>query len=692
MDDKLIQLFHEESQENVDSLEKGLLDLEDSDDRELINAVFREAHTIKGNAAIVGYEDVVELTHHMESLLDAIRKDRIKPGAEAVGVLLGGVDALKVLIDSHLGGHALEPPSEVLAALDRLLMQAPGRPQAINQPGEPSPAPAPPKAPALKPPQPEAPLDSGKQYRITMRFRPDLFSSGTDPLMLLMELEELGGITDLTCHAEDLPSFDQMVFDELYLWWELTLETPEPLSAVQDVFIFVSDDNQILIEQLGAEPTADRGHEASPAQFPARSASGAGRQAPEPAGPPGITPQDPRPPASKTTSPHPAKSAVSIRVGTEKLDSLVNLVGELVIGVARINQLCTQEAADVLLDAVESLDQISRDMQEQVMRVRMIPLKNTFNSYKRVVRDLAQELGKTIKLEMKGAETELDKNVIEQVADPIKHLIRNCADHGLETPAQRLAAGKPEQGTIWLNAYQQEGKIIIEVSDDGRGIDHQKVVSQAVRRGLLAPGTELSCDQANSYLFQPGFSTADEVTELSGRGVGLDVVRQNIERLRGSVKVESSPDRGCTFRIKLPLTLAIIDGMTVSIGDEVLTLPMLSIVESIRPKRKDLKQLDATGEMILVHGEYLPLVRLYKVFNFPTSRTDPCQALVVVMESVGRRFGILVDDILGEQQAVIKNLEQNYVKVPGIAGATILGDGRVSLILDVHSLEAMVFA
>jgi len=382
-------------------------------------------------------------------------------------------------------------------------------------------------------------------------------------------------------------------------------------------------------------------------------------------------------------------------VDTEKLDKLVNLVGELVIGVARVNQISEELAAqDTVVEmgsAVEALDHISRDLQEQVMRVRMIPVEGTFNRFQRVVRDLANEMGKKIHLEMSGAETELDKNVIEQIADPLKHLIRNSADHGLETPEERVAAGKEDTGTIWLRAYQQEGKIIIEVADDGRGISREKVLSKAVDRGLVGEGVQLSDQEVFAFMFQPGFSTAAKVTEVSGRGVGLDVVRQNIEALRGSVEVSSTPGEGSIFRIKLPLTLAIIDGMTVKVGDEIITLPLLSILESLRPRPKDLQKVEGRGELIVVRGDYLPLVRLYDIFQLPTKRTDPTKALVVIIESVSKRFGVLVDDILGEQQAVIKSLEQNYKKVEGVAGATILGDGRVSLILDIHGLEKLAF-
>ena len=406
-------------------------------------------------------------------------------------------------------------------------------------------------------------------------------------------------------------------------------------------------------------------------------------------------PAPPAEPGGRVPAPapvsRPAVQSATIRVDTDKLDKLVNLVGELVIGVARVKQISGQAASEELNGAVEGLDHISRDLQEQVMKVRMIPIEGTFARFQRVVRDLAAELGKDIRLVMSGTETELDKNVIEQIADPLKHLVRNSADHGLEGPATRAAAGKPTTGTIWLRAYQQEGQIIIEVADDGAGIDRDRVLRKALDRGLAAPGTGYGDHEVFGFMFQPGFSTAEKVTEVSGRGVGLDVVRQNIESLRGTVEVESSPGAGTTFRIKLPLTLAIIDGMTVSVGREILTIPLLSIVESLRPKPAELTTVEGRGELVSVRGEYLPLVRLHQVFDLPTQRTDPTQALVVIIESVSRRFGVLVDDILGEQQAVIKSLEQNWHKVEGVAGATILGDGRVSLILDIHGLNKLAF-
>ncbi len=693
MDDKLQAIFAEESQEIIDALERGILELEGSEDPEEINAVFRAAHTMKGNAGIVGYDDVVDLTHLMESILDEVRQGHRQPDQDLVGVLLTAVDALKVLVNGRLAGEEPPRPDEVIQALSNLL----------GQEGEGA-------APAPAEPVSEAPAQAGGEhtYHITLRFKPDIFATGTDPLQLIMELEEMGKLEEVTCHLDRLPLFEDITPDQLYLWWELRLKTEKPPEAVDDVFIFVKDENEISVALEGGE-AKEPAPESEPAKTEAAPAGDPSPQAPQqPAAPPRAPAAKPpkppgKPPAAKpkakaggkalVPSGHLAPPSATIRVDTDKLDKLVNLVGELVIGVARVNQLADvdDDVGSELASAVEALEHISRDLQENVMRVRMIPVEGTFNRFQRVVRDLAGELGKKIRLRMSGTETELDKNVIEQIADPLKHLIRNSADHGLETPEERLAAGKPEQGTIWLRAYQQEGKILIEVADDGRGIDRDKVLAKAIERGLVDPGANLTDDQVFAFMFQPGFSTAAQVTEVSGRGVGLDVVRQNIEALRGSVEVETVLGQGTTFRIKLPLTLAIIDGMTVRVGDEILTMPLLSILESLRPGPGDIKTVEGTGELIAVRDEFLPLVRLYEVFQLPTERTDPTKALVVIIESVSKRFGVLVDDILGEQQAVIKSLEENYQKVEGVAGATILGDGTVSLILDIHGLEKLAF-
>ncbi len=562
MEDELLKIFAEEAGEIVDALESGLLELEGSPGQESINQVFRAAHTMKGNAGLVGFTGIAELTHGMEGVLDQMRKGQRQPDAGAVKTLLQATDALKAMLAERLAGREPAPPRPVMQALQDLLR--PGGSLA-----------------AAAEPAGEAAGEPGS-------FRP-------------------------------------------------LLQVPPPVN-----------------------------------EYPR---------------PP--SPEAAPPPASPEDSPAPKGAAsATVRVGTDKLDHLVDLVGELTIGVARVKQLRDEED-EAMTAAVEALELISSELQDQVLKARMLSVESTFRRFHRMVHDLAAEEGKNIRLRLSGAETELDKNVIEKIADPLKHMIRNSIDHGLETPVERLAAGKPEQGSIWLRAFQEGGKIIIEVADDGRGIDPARVWDKAVEQGLAPPGEMPSPGEVLSFLFQPGFSTSAEVTELSGRGVGLDVVRQNIEALRGTVEVRSQPGQGTTFVVKLPLTLAIIDGMTVQVGEEVFTLPMLSVIESLRPRAGEVTTLEGQSELFDLRGEYLPLVRLYQVLELPPRTTEPTEALVVVVESVSRRFALMVDAIVDEQQAVIKSLERNYKKVEGVAGATILGDGRVSLILDVYGLERL---
>ena len=697
MEDKLLHIFYEESGEIIDSLESGLLELEGSEDSEEINAVFRAAHTLKGNAGIVGFSDLVDLTHLMEGILDEMRKGNMQPDAAIVGLLLSGVDALKVLIYGYIAGESPARPEELMQLLaQRLGENVPH----VNL--------------EASSPEHHDPTEAPQQYHISLRLPREVLGTGSDPLQLFLELEEMGSFAKVVCHIDDLPHIEELSVDGLYLWWDIWLNSQHDLNELQDVFVFLQEradvsidrvaNGQVLEARLAAAPPADRpavsapGSQSAPVEAKPQTAvterqpaaPEEKKAAPAVSAKPGKAAAPPKAAPPKASSPA-TSSAASIRVETDKLDKLVNLVGELVIGVARVNQITGEIHSQELSSAVESLGHISRDLQEQVMRVRMIAVEGTFSRFQRVVRDLATELGKKIRLQMSGTETELDKNVIEQIADPLKHLIRNSADHGLERPEERVAADKPEQGTIWLKAYQQEGKIIIEVADDGAGINRDRVMQKAIERGWATAESQLSDSEVFSFMFQPGFSTAEKVSEVSGRGVGLDVVRQNIESLRGSVEVESKRGQGTTFRIKLPLTLAIIDGMTVSVGEEIITIPLLSILESIRPTSDDVLMVENKGELISVRGEYLPLVRLYEVFDFATERTEVTNALVVMIESIGRRFGIMVDDILGEQQAVIKSLEHNYQKVQGITGATILGDGRVSLILDIHGLEKLAF-
>lgn len=377
----------------------------------------------------------------------------------------------------------------------------------------------------------------------------------------------------------------------------------------------------------------------------------------------------------------------TIRVNTDKVDRLINLVGELVTTHSIISQLVANYKAEtlpLLEGAVAEMERNTRELQERVMAIRMLPIRTVFGRLPRLVRDLAAQCGKKIAIQLKGEETELDKTVIERIGDPLTHLIRNAVDHGIELPQERLAQGKPEEGQISLNAFHQGGSIYIEVADDGRGLDRERIIRKAAERGLIADGDALTDDQVYRLIFRPGFSTAEQVTNVSGRGVGMDVVRRNVEELEGSIAIATEVGRGTRFTIKLPLTLAIMDGLSVQVGEEVYIIPLTSIIESIRPKQSDLGSVVGSAEVVSVRGQLLPIVRLYERFGLTARVTDPTQSLLVIVEQEGRRIALLVDELLGQHQAVIKSLETNYHKIPGVSGATIMGDGRVAMILDVQ--------
>ncbi len=670
MTDKILSIFFNESEELIQAMETGLLALEKNpDDMEQVHSVFRAAHTIKGNAGFVDLEELVNFTHVQEGVLDRLRQGHLEVTPEIISLLLASVDVLRSVTEAILAGQ--EPDEERVAQALNGLRRFADQIEPLGEEKE-SASPSPDQA------ELRAPV---RLIEVLITLDQDIFTTGTDPLMLFTELEDLGQIEKVEADLSSLPPLNALDPQKLYLSWRVLLHTAVSHSQIQNVFIFVTETSNIKVRDI----TVDQ---APPPLLEAPSPTPVAQRPPAAAAPPA-------PPQAKQPKPaQPVQRAATIRVDTEKLDKLVNLVGELVIGVARVSQLVhsANNSGREMFTAVESLDHISRELQEQVMRVRMVPVEPTFTRFQRVVRDLATELKKEVRLVMSGTETELDKNVIEQINDPLKHLIRNSVDHGLESPEERIAVGKPRQGTIWLRAYQREGNIIIEVADDGRGIDRQAVLDKATSKGLVRPeNTSLSDQEIFNFMFLPGFSTAKKVTEVSGRGVGLDVVKRNIEALRGAIEVDSTLDQGTTVHVKLPLTLAIIDGMTVRVGQEIFTVPLMSIIESVRPQKEDIKTVEGSGELVSFRGSYIPLVRLHELFALPTERTNPWEALVIILESRNRKFAVLVDEIEDEIQAVIKSLEKNYYHVDGTAGATILGNGNISLILDIHGLERMAF-
>jgi two-component system, chemotaxis family, sensor kinase CheA len=527
------------------------------------------------------------------------------------------------------------------------------------------------------PPAPAAASSAAGLYGI--RFVPpaDLLTRGLDPIRLLDALEELGEVRDIAADVTRLPPLGELDPESAYLGFTCTLRTARPVSAIDDVFEFVGDRTALTVEPRESEGGGEGSAPAPSPESPPRRVSNAEHASGDRRG------------AQVVDG---AAESATIRVPTAKVDRLINLVGELVVTQSMVAQLVTRFSPDhlgQLQEAVAQMDRHARDLQERVMAVRMLPIRTVFSRFPRVVRDLSQVSGKDVVLDRVGEDTELDKTVIERISDPLTHLVRNAVDHGIEPPDARARAGKPRVGRLTLRAYQQGGNIYIEVSDDGRGLDRDRIVAKAIELGLVAAEDTLTDHDVWALIFRPGFSTAERVTQVSGRGVGMDVVARNVEALGGSITIQTEPGRGTTFRVKLPLTLAILDGQSLRVGDDIYILPLVSIVESVRPRRADLNTVLGGAEAVTIRRDVLPMIRLYRLFGVTPTTEDPTAALVVIVEYDGRKVALLVDELLGQQQVVIKSLETNFQRTEGIAGATILGDGRVALILDVPGLVAL---
>ena len=678
------RVFFEEAGENLQTMEQMLLnlDLQTADDEEL-NAIFRCAHSVKGGAATFGFADVAELTHQMETLLDKLRRHELTPTAAMVDVLLQSGDTLKAQLARHQGNGAdAVDTHELLATLRSQL----GGPAAAPAAAKPTAAPPPVAAPA---PAPD--LDTGlRSLELTVGPLDD--PSMADNLVeLFKEITDLGTIEPLDAGraADGVRRFKVV--------------TSSSDSELMDLFSFHVAREQVKLAVL----TAGYGfHEGAPGA-PLPDQAGASEkgysffddapEAPEAAGTPAAAASPAataaaaaRSAAAKSDKPGVAAPAESstLRVSVEKVDQLINLVGELVITQAMLAQ--NGKAIDTALyqqlaKGLADLERNTRNLQEAVMSIRMIPMSLVFNRFPRMLRDLAAKLGKKVELLQVGESTELDKGLVERITDPLTHLVRNSCDHGIEMPAERAARGKPESGTITLRASHQGGSIVIEVRDDGKGLNRGKLLSKARERGIDAPDSMPDAD-VWSLIFAPGFSTAEVVTDVSGRGVGMDVVKKNITALGGTVEIDSAEGCGMTVRVRLPLTLAIMDGMSVGVGEEVYILPLNSVVESFQVQPGLIKTIGGSGRVVEVRDEYMPVLDLERLFNVPRLDSEQVSNIMVVIEAEGGRVALLVDSLLGQQQVVVKNLESNYRKVDDVSGATIMGDGRVALILDVGSL------
>ncbi len=682
------QIFFEEAGENLDQMEQILLslNLETADDEEL-NGVFRCAHSVKGGAATFGFSDVAELTHHMESLLDKLRRHELNATPEMVDVLLESADISRSLLARHqAGGGEDGPPTADLVR--RISVLASGGALAAVPVAAPPRAPAPvPVAASVSAPVAASAMPSGDGRKLTISIGPLDRPEQADAISeLFRDIPGLGEISANMATASNMRQY--------------AVSTKSSNDELLDLFAFHVSREHIRIEEMPqAAPqtvamTADApsegygffdGSPGAPSSEPVQSVESVVKPAPV-SGEAG---------GGKTAAARPAAAghaaqpeAATIRVAISKVDQLINLVGELVITQAMLAQNSrTLDPAinQQLLSGLADLDRNTRDLQESVMSIRMIPMSIVFSRFPRMLRDLASKLGKKVDFVTQGEATELDKGLVEKITDPLTHLVRNSCDHGIELPADRIAAGKPETGTITLSASHQGGSIVIEVRDDGRGMSREKILKKARERGLDVSDS-MSDAEVWQLIFAPGFSTADVVTDVSGRGVGMDVVKKNIAALNGTVEIDSAEGYGMRVSVRLPLTLAIMDGMSVGVGDEVYILPLSSVVESFQVKAEAVSTVGQGSQLVKVRDEYMPVIELEKVFQVPRFELGKSSDIMVVVEADGSRVVLLVDELLGQQQVVVKNLETNYRKVPNVSGATILGDGKVALILDTGAL------
>ncbi|ECI5561842.1 chemotaxis protein CheA [Salmonella enterica subsp. enterica] len=651
------QTFFDEADELLADMEQHLLDLvPESPDAEQLNAIFRAAHSIKGGAGTFGFTILQETTHLMENLLDEARRGEMQLNTDIINLFLETKDIMQEQLDAYKNSE--EPDAASFEYICNALRQL-----ALEAKGETTPAVV--ETAALSAAiqeesvaETESPRDESKLRIVLSRLK------ANEVDLLEEELGNLATLTDVVKGADSLSA---------------TLDGSVAEDDIVAVLCFVIEADQIAFEKVVTAPVEKSQEKTEVA----------------PVAPPAVVA-----PAAKSAAhehhvgrekPARERESTSIRVAVEKVDQLINLVGELVITQSmlaqRSNELDPVNHGD-LITSMGQLQRNARDLQESVMSIRMMPMEYVFSRFPRLVRDLAGKLGKQVELTLVGSSTELDKSLIERIIDPLTHLVRNSLDHGIEMPEKRLEAGKNVVGNLILSAEHQGGNICIEVTDDGAGLNRERILAKAMSQGM-AVNENMTDDEVGMLIFAPGFSTAEQVTDVSGRGVGMDVVKRNIQEMGGHVEIQSKQGSGTTIRILLPLTLAILDGMSVRVAGEVFILPLNAVMESLQPREEDLHPL-AGGERVLeVRGEYLPLVELWKVFDVDGAKTEATQGIVVILQSAGRRYALLVDQLIGQHQVVVKNLESNYRKVPGISAATILGDGSVALIVDVSALQGL---
>ncbi|WP_291322074.1 chemotaxis protein CheA [Desulfonatronospira sp.] len=682
--EKMQQAFLEEAGDLLPELETALLELDsDPGDADLVNRVFRALHTIKGSGAMFGFEEVAEFTHELENAFEMVRCGELQVSKELLDLTLSAKDQIQNLLGDPQD-HDQEAMQSILEALKEILPlehSTQGQGEGLEEEQQPA----------------------GEKLVYRIRFKPEksIFATGTNPLHLLEEIRELGQAC-VIAHGEDIPPLDKIDPEQCHVWWDIILTTTQGKNAIQDVFIFVDEDSELNIQLIdhGTESGQAEGYRRLGEILTERgdisrqeleSVLGNQKRLGELLIQAGLVSrsqvetalveqQTVRKLQEERTR---DVSSSSVRVPAAKLDDLVNLVGELVIAQAKLTRMIGDHENRELKNISEEIERLSDELRDNTLGIRMLPIGSSFGKFRRVVRDLSSQKGKEIELVTEGAETELDKTVIERINDPLVHLLRNSIDHGIESPAERVRLGKPRQGTITFSAMQSGGNVVLTIRDDGRGMDPEVIKAKALEKGIIPPGAELSGKEILNLIFLPGFSTSREISDISGRGVGMDVVKQNINALRGRVEADSIPGQGSTIRISLPLTLAIIEGLQVRVGEQYFIIP-LSVVSECVELTSEEKQNRSSGRLIPLRDTLVPYIRLREWFLI--EGVPPAIEQVVMVSSTQMTVGLAVDEVIGQQQTVIKNLGQAYQDVQGIYGATINGDGSIALILDIEPL------
>ena len=695
--DEILQIFFSEAEELIKLAETSLMSLESAPESTSdVEELFRSIHTLKSSAAMMGFSSISEYTHLLETLLDRLRSGKITVTKRLITFLLESIDFIRSMVERVSQGRGEADPRE-LERNEEQLKRYLGLDGLPSMPGKPA---------AGKSESHSEASEDVRYYSIDLTFNKSLFYSGRDPLLVLLSLSEVGELIRITPDLSRLPPYEEMVLYDLYISWHVILKTTRTLEDVDDVFLFVKHDNDIHIEDITGrfkegvdldladkklgEVLVDQGR-ITPEDL--GKALGKQRKLGEILIEDGkIDPDDLHEAVALQEESRAVYRRTTIRVSVDKIDALVNLAEEMGIGLARMHGLARQSAGLQSMEFHEEMEyllKINREFQDRVARVRMFPLEGTFRRFQRMVRDLAFQQEKLVQVAIKGIDTELDKEVIEHITDPLKHLVRNCVDHGIELPEERVAKGKSPEGIIEFRAYQREGKIYIEIRDDGRGVDLEGVRKKALREGWIKSDHESNREALLNLIFKPGFSLSATVTELSGRGVGMDVVKTRLEQLGGTIDIHTERDKGTTFILCLPLRFTLMDGLHLKFCDMTCLVPLQAVVGTERFERQLLKSMGAVGKMYLFRGDYVPLMDLSKLFNLSSNRNAGGGGILVFLDTGRKTFGIPVDEILEPQQIIIKSLETNYRSIKGIAGAAILGDGSVSLVLDLLGLEEM---